>query len=389
VGFGMIIPLLPLYGRDLGAQGLVLGVLGASYSLAQFAFAPLWGQVSDRYGRRPMLLMSLAGASLSYFGFAGATALHSLWLLLLTRFFQGAFSANISAAQAYIADVTTPEKRVGGMALIGIAFGIGFIIGPPLGGLSLKYLGVLAPGIIAGSICGLNLLLAWRRLPESLPKEIQLRNRAQPFRSYDPLNSDQLKRAWAHPVLGLMLAISFLQICSFSMMEQVFSLFFRQRFNFSLEDAGLKTGILLLYVGVLAGLIQGGYVRRAKDFKEAKALPIGLFLFSVTLFLLPFGPTYNSYFALLFPLALGRSLIDPSISSLISKASSAAEQGRAFGTFQGLNSLARVVGPFIGLAVFDAHPDLPFLMGGALCIVVFFLSLELYRRIQRLAPTPS
>jgi len=382
VGFGMIIPLLALYGKDLGASGWTLGLLGASYSLAQFAFAPLWGQISDRYGRRPMLLMSLAGASLSYFGFAGATALHSLAFLFLTRFFQGAFSANISAAQAYIADVTTPERRASGMALVGIAFGIGFIVGPPLGGISMAHFGLLAPGLIAGAICGLNALLAWVRLPESLPLEIQLKNRAQPFRSYDPLNVDQLKRAWSHPVMGLLLAISFLQITSFSMMEQVFSLFFKQRFSFSLEMAGERTGILLCYVGVVAGLIQGGYVRRAKRFNESRALSTGLALFSATLFFLPFGPSYASYFLLLFPLALGRSLIDPSTSSLVSKASHVDEQGRAFGTFQGLNSLARVLGPLVGLTLFESNPNLPFQLGGLICVVVLGMSLVLAARFK-------
>lgn len=389
VGFGMIIPLLPLYGQKLGANGWTLGLLGASYSLAQFAFAPFWGQVSDRYGRRPMLLMSLAGACLSYFGFAGATFVKSLSLLFLTRFFQGAFSANISAAQAYIADVTPLEKRAGGMALVGIAFGIGFIVGPPLGGVSLKYLGMLAPGLIAGSICGLNFLLAWVRLPESLPKETQLANRSQPLRRYDPLNLDQLKRAWAHPVMGLLLAISFLQITAFSMMEQVFSLFFQQRFNYSLETAGERTGWLLAYIGVLAALIQGGYVRRAKHFNEPRALSLGLFLFSATLFFLPFGPSYGSYFLLLLPLALGRSLIDPSTQALVSKANSAAEQGRAFGTFQGLNSLARVIGPFVGLTLFTNHHDLPFMMGGGICVVVFLLSLKLRKVYLGLDASPA
>ena len=384
VGFGMIIPLVGLYGKGLGASGWMLGLLGASYSIAQFIFAPFWGQLSDRWGRRPILLMSLTGSTLAFLGFAGATGMNSLGFLLLTRFFQGAFAANISAAQAYIADVTPPEKRAGGMAMIGAAFGIGFILGPVLGGVSLKYLGPLAPGLLAGGICGANLILAWFRLPESLAPEIQAQNRQQPLRPYDPLNFGQLRNALSHSYLGLLLAMSFLQVIAFSMMEQVFSLFFQAHLGLPLKDAGLKTGYALGYVGVVAAVIQGGFIRRlAPRYGEARLLCIGLGLFAATLFFLPYGPSYASYFLLLLPLSVGRSLIDPSTSTLISRAASVQEQGRAFGTFQGLSSLARVLGPFVGLTVFDAHPNLPFLLGGAICVVVFIFSLELFRRVQR------
>ena len=383
VGFGMVIPLIAIYGKNLGASGWVLGLLGASYSVDQFFFAPLWGQLSDRYGRRPILLMSLAGSTIAFFGFAGATALNSLGLLLASRFFQGVFAANISAAQAYIADVTPPQKRAGGMAMIGAAFGIGFVLGPVLGGVSMKYLGLLAPGLIAGGICGTNLLLAWLRLPESLAPAIRAKNRALPFRSYDPLNLAQLKEAAGHRFLGLLLGMSFLQLVAFGMMEQVFALFFKSHLDLSVQDAGLKTGYALAYVGLIAAAIQGGLIRKwAPRFGERKLLVAGLALFSATLFFLPFGPSYASYFVLLLPLAVGRSLIDPSTSALISKAAGANAQGRTFGTFQGLSSLARIVGPFAGLTLFEAHPNLPFLLGGGICVIVLMMGLVLLKRTQ-------
>jgi DHA1 family tetracycline resistance protein-like MFS transporter len=389
VGFGMIIPLVNMYGKDLGASGWVLALLGSSYSIAQFFFAPLWGRLSDRYGRRPIILMSLAGSSLAFFGFAGATAMNSLGLLLLTRFFQGAFAANISAAQAYIADVTPPEQRTGGMALIGAAFGIGFVFGPVIGGASMYYLGALAPGIIAGSICGANLLLAWRRLPESLSPEIRAHNRAEAPRPYDPLNLAQLKEAWSHPYLGLLLSMSFLQLVSFGMMEQVFALFFKAHLGLSSKAAALKTGYALAYVGLVAGAIQGGLTRRlAPRFGDRRLLLTGLTLFSATLFFLPFGPSYASYFVLLLPLSIGRSLIDPSTSSLISKSVGANEQGRTFGTFQGLSSLARIVGPFVGLTLFESHLNLPFQVGGALCVVVLGMGLFLLKPGQKAPMEP-
>ncbi|HTB21411.1 MAG TPA: MFS transporter [bacterium] len=386
VGFGIIIPLLPLYGQDLGANEWSLPLLVAAYSLAQFFFSPLWGQVSDRHGRRPVMLVSMGGSTLSYLGFALATYYHSLPLLMATRFLQGTFAANISAAQACIADVTPPQKRAGGMALIGISFGLGFILGPIIGGVSLKYWGVLAPGLIAGGLCGLNLLAAWVRLPETLAPEIQASNRAQHWRSYDPLNTASLRQAFQHSYLWLLLAISFLQLAAFSTMEQVFALFFKARLHFSLEDAGLKTGYALAFVGFVAAAMQGGFTRRlAPRIGERRMLIAGLFLFAVVLFIMPFGTSYASYFMILAPLAVGRSLIDPSMSSLISQAVSANEQGRAFGTFQGLNSLARVVGPALGIWLFERDINLPFFAGGALSVLVLGMSVYLLMKTKNLS----
>lgn len=380
VGFGMIISILGLYGRDLGANAWQLGLLGAIYSLLQFFFSPLWGGLSDRYGRRPILLMSLAGSTLAYFGFAIATLQHSFWLLLATRAFQGIFAANISAAQAYVADVTTPEKRAAGMGLIGAAFGIGFIVGPALGGIAAKHLGLAAPGFIAAGICGLNFLLATVRLKESLPKELQLAARAAAPKAYDPLNLRELRKAANHPWLSLLLVMFFLQTFAFSNVEQTFGLFFQEHFHFAIEDAGEKTGLVLAWVGIIGALIQGGLIRRIVPvYGERKLLLVGLFLFCISIVLLPFGPNYNSYFVIMIPLALGRSLIDPSMSTLISKSHGADEQGRAFGTYQGLSSLARAFGPFCGLLAFNAHYYLPFLIASAIAFVVFLLGFKMFR----------
>lgn len=390
VGFGMIIPLQAVFGKELGASGWQLGLLGAAYPLAQFFFAPFWGQLSDRHGRRPILLMSLTGSTLAYLGFAAATWWASLPLLMLTRAFQGAFAANISAAQAYIADITPPEKRAGGMAMIGAAFGIGFILGPVLGGLSMKYLGSLAPGLIAAGICGLNLFATFLRLPESLSGKIQKANQKQPFRAYDPLNVAQLRKAAQHPYLGLLLVMTFLQITAFGGMEQVFALFFKDHLQLSPEDAGLRTGYALAFVGVLSAIIQGGFIRKLTPrFGERRLLVAGLILFCSGIFLMPYGPNYSSYFLILLPLAIGRSFIDPSTSALVSKAASAAEQGRTFGTFQGLSSLARVVGPFVGLTVFETHKALPFHLGGVLCLIVLALSAVLWKRTEHMKGVDS
>jgi DHA1 family tetracycline resistance protein-like MFS transporter len=385
VGFGMIVTLSGLYGKELGANGWQLGLLGASYSLFQFFFAPVWGRLSDRYGRRPILLMSLAGSTLSYLIFGCATLGRSLILLIFARSFQGAFAANLSAAQAYIADVTPPDKRAVGMGLIGAAFGIGFVFGPALGGLSANRLGLAWPGFIAAAICGINFILAWFRLPESLPKEIQMANRLKARGSYDPLNSRQLLRAMAHPFLGLLLLMYFIQIFAFSNIEQTFGLLFQKKFDWLAGFAAERTGWVLLFVGVIGGLVQGLGLRKIVPvLGERRMLCGGLLLFSLTIASIPFGPSYGAYFLMMIPMALGRSMIDPSMAALISKSAGAESQGETFGLSQGLGSLARATGPFCGLLSFEAATWLPFVIAAGLAFIVFCLSLWLYAGTKNL-----
>ena len=170
VGFGIVLPQLPLYATSYNANGFELGFLMASFSVMQFLFAPWWGHLSDRFGRRPVLLISIAGSVVAYAGFAlatrftGATA---LWLIIATRLFAGFCGANITVAQAYIADITPPEQRSKRMGLIGMAFGLGFIFGPPIGGYSADWFGEGGPGWVASGLCALNLILAIFILPES------------------------------------------------------------------------------------------------------------------------------------------------------------------------------------------------------------------------------
>src|SRR5215471_6410496 len=164
VGFGIVVPLVPVYSRHFGAQGILIGLIIASYSAMQFIFSPIWGRLSDRYGRRPILLLSTAGAALSYVLFAFSSGLNNhqtaIWMMILSRSLAGLFGGNITVAQAYIADITPPDQRSRRMGLIGMAFGLGFIFGPAIGGLSLKYLGRIGPGCVAASLCAANFLLA-------------------------------------------------------------------------------------------------------------------------------------------------------------------------------------------------------------------------------------
>src|SRR6266571_8238256 len=171
IGFGIVVPLVPVYSSHFGAHGAVIGIIIASFSAMQFLFAPIWGRLSDRHGRRPILLLSTAGAAGSYALFALSSGLENhvmaLWLLLLSRMFAGLCGGNITVAQAYIADVTPPEQRSKKMGLIGMAFGLGFIFGPLLSGMGMHFFGITGPGWIAAGLCAANLAFAFARLPES------------------------------------------------------------------------------------------------------------------------------------------------------------------------------------------------------------------------------
>jgi DHA1 family tetracycline resistance protein-like MFS transporter len=373
IGFGMIIPLVGIYGRHFGASTLELAVLGSIYSVMQFFFSPIWGRLSDKVGRRPILLMSLLGSAISYYLFSQA---QELWLLIASRALAGIFAANISTAQAYIADITPPEDRAKGMGLIGAAFGIGFTLGPPLGGISAAKLGLAAPGLIAGTLCLLNFILAWVRLKESLPDEIKQSNAVRPRTSrFQQLAS--IKRIANDPALFLPVISTFFATFAFSNLEQVFSLLIQNQFSLATEEAGYQTGMVLMWSGFLGALIQGGLVRKwAPKYGEIKLVTAGLLIQGFAMVLFSHSPSYSFYFIAAVPLALGSGLLNPSLAALVSKRSSASEQGEVIGIKESLSSLARIFGPFCGLMAFTWNVHLPFYIGA---VTVITLSAIWYR----------
>lgn len=382
IGFGMIVPLISLYGRHFGASGLELGILGASFSLMQFLFAPIWGAVSDRVGRRPVILIGLCGSTLSYVGFALA---ESYGMLLTTRIFAGVFAATISAAQAYIADTTAPEDRARGMGLIGAAFGLGFMLGPPLGGIAAVKIGLPAPGWIAASLCGMNALLALVRLPESL--EPRFRKRA-PIANYLPFSRERFRAVRRHPYLWILLAQFFLVVFAFSNLEQTFSLLFQEKFGFETGDAGYRTGLILMFASAVGALIQGKLIRGwVARFGEFNLLVAGFFFNWVGMMLFPAGPTFASYYLLMLPITIGQALINPTLNSLISKSAGPQEQGLVLGMSQGVGSLARAVGPFAGLSAFALFYGLPSAIGATSMFVVILLGFWLGKRAPSVSKT--
>jgi DHA1 family tetracycline resistance protein-like MFS transporter len=375
LGFGIVIPLAPLYvsqfAVDPATVGRLVGLMGAAYSLMQFLFAPVWGRLSDRVGRRPVLLVSVAGSGVAYLLFAVAVATRSLPLLIASRFSAGITAANLSTAQAYIADVTPPERRAKGMGLVGVAFGMGFILGPALGAwLSQPSFGPLAVPAVAAALCFLNLGLAFFRLPESLPPEARVsRKRAGRLRG--------MAAALADGRVGRWILLLFVATTAFAMLEWTLALFLARRFGYEREHAGY----IFAYLGILVALVQGGLVGRlAQGIGEARMVRVGTAMMTVALATLPWTGSLPALLVVLALLAVGNGINTPALSSLTSRGVGATEQGATLGAAQGFSSLARAVGPIVGGAFFDRHLTLPFLAAALLMLAAFALSLRAPRK---------
>ncbi|MBV9587159.1 MAG: MFS transporter [Alphaproteobacteria bacterium] len=374
VGFGLIIPLLPFYAERFGASPQQVTILMAVFSLMAMLAAPLWGRVSDRIGRRPVLMASMLASSLAYLwmGFADV-----LWMLFAARAFAGLCAGNIAAAQAYIADVTPPEKRARGMGMIGAAFGLGFIIGPALGGLvagdnigtaDLESPGLIAAGLSFAAFLGVVLLL-----PESLPAA----TRAQPRRSRLAV----FQAALGRPVLPRLLAIFFLVILAFAGMESTFALWAMRQYDWG----PAQIGYIFTFVGLLSAAMQGGLIGPlTRRFGEERLLLGGLALIALGLLVLPFARALAPLGVAVSALAIGMGAMQPSLNSLISRRAGAEEQGEIMGLSQSVGSLSRVLGPVIAGALFEAFGrSSPFLWGAVLVAGALLLSWPLHRLTVR------
>jgi DHA1 family tetracycline resistance protein-like MFS transporter len=382
LGFGIIIPLLPFYAEHFYADPFTVGLLMATYSLTQLIAAPLWGGLSDRIGRRPVLLITLGGAAVSYIWLG---LIDSLFALFLARAVGGAMAGNISAAFAYMADITTKEDRAKGMGLIGAAFGLGFIAGPAIGGLLAGADPATAnyslPAFAAAGLSLVALLLAIFLLKESLSEEIRARIAARPPQK----RFRQLLETLKTPKLGFLVALSFLATFVFAGMEATFAMWSERTYQWGPQ----QTGFLLAGVGIVSAVIQGGLIGRlAQRFGEEKLILQGSIALAIGMILIPFSENLWILMLAMAILAYGFSTLSPSLNSLISLQVSDESQGAVMGVMRSATTLARVVGPvWAGIVFAQLGKDWPYFTGGMIMLFVALLSAIIFFRGSKKKPS--
>lgn len=341
VGFGIVIPALPYYveGEGFRATPFEIGLLFASYSLMQFIFSPILGSLSDKVGRRPILFFSLLGSAVGYLLIGYAFA---LWMVFAGRIIAGITGGNISTAQAYIADVTTRQNRAKGMGFFGAMFGLGFIFGPAIGGILSRY-GISVPFLFAAVLSLVNAILLYFILPESINRNSIATVKPRKNRLVELFDALRDSR------FGTLTAVYFFLVTSFSIMTYAFVLYTIERFGYTAEE----NGYIFAFIGILAVIFQGGmFSRLAHKFGENPLTIIGCLMMAASLFLIPFiSPQFGGLVGLLLTIALlaiGNSMASPALTSLASKISDDAEQGKALGVMQSGASLARAIGPAVG-----------------------------------------
>jgi MFS transporter, DHA1 family, tetracycline resistance protein len=367
LGFGIVIPFLPMYAERLGVGAAGVGLLLAIYSMMQLICAPMLGRISDRVGRRPIIMLGLAGSSAGYliYGFAD-----SFGWLLFSRALHGVCAATVPTAQAYIADTTSEEERAHGMGMIGAAFGLGFVLGPALGGM-LGHTSLRTPVFLASALTFANLLFAYAWLPESHPPEPGLRLKFAWLAA--PLV--KLPRDLARHHLARLFATAFLVTFALAALEATFALMIPQRYGYG----AFGVGALLAFAGLIQALAQGYLVgRMARRIGEARLLRIGLVALVVGLGPLASAGSRATMCALLALLSLGYGLSSPSIASLISKSTVRHLQGEVLGVNQSALSLARIFGPLAGGLAYDWFgPAAPYVGGAAAAVFALMLATAL------------
>lgn len=378
LGFGLVIPILPIYSVELGASAFEVGMIMAVYALMNFVFSPFWGSLSDRHGRRPVIAGTVFITAMGFLLLANA---HTLLLLVLARMLAGIGSANIATSQAYITDVTEPQNRAKALGMIGAAFGLGFIFGPPVGGYIKAHFGMDAVGYTAMCLSLINFILILIFLPESLHEK-------------DPANKIQVKPI-ANSIMALrnekfrdLFLTSFIYITAFSMMQITVALLWEQHYGLTEEHIGY----MFAFIGLASAIVQGGLIGwLTRTYGEEKLMVYGCILLGIGLLMIPFVPAEYfvplAFVPVLF-LSLANGCMMPSISSLLSRNAEKKEQGQVLGMNQSFGSLARVIGPTVGGFLYGWHYTSPY-VGGAIMMVGALLFVLAFQRSARARVTAA
>lgn len=343
LGFSLILPLLPYYAETFNASKFVTGLLIAAYALMQLIGAPILGRLSDRYGRRPILLISVFGTFIGFMLFGLAT---TLWMLFAARILDGLTGGNLSVAQAYISDVTDAKNRAKGLGLIGAAFGIGFIIGPVTGGILSQY-GYNVPAFVAAGLAFINFIMIYAWLPESLTKEMrdQIGEQKKPA-----VTLDALVTALKRPFTGSLLITRFFFSLAFAIFQTIFSLYALTKFNLTARD----TGFVLTYVGVLSVIVQGFLVGRLTDrFREDHLIVFAVGLMAISLAGWALAPSVFWLLVVLAPTSISGGILNTLLSSTLSKAVAMQEVGGILGLSASVESSTRIIAPVLGGALLE------------------------------------
>lgn len=401
LSFGIIIPLLPFYAQKFGANATTIGILMSCNAVAQFLFNPIWGRFSDKYGRRPVMLITVLGSAIAYglFGFA-----NSIFMLFVSRTLAGVAGATIGVAQSYISDLTTKENRSKVLGQLGAAFAMGFVFGPALSGFlanpdfylkTVNYgidLSFLAPhsysipGYLSGSLSLINFVMVYFFLQES-NQTVKEPKEAKERKAFDWKGFTEVMK---NNEMIMLIGIQFISMISLSNLFSTFALFLQKRFDYGIYESSL----IFAYFGICSAIIQGLLVGKlVKRFSEAKLLCVSTFLLTVGMFMISYMP--NIYLILIASTLIffGNGIINPCLTSLITQRAKDNQTGVTLGVSQSIGSLARIFGPLWGGFIFQfAGYHYPYLTGGIFALVSFFMSLKFfedYKKEQKINVQPT
>jgi DHA1 family multidrug resistance protein-like MFS transporter len=370
MGFGMIIPIIPFYIESLGASGSALGILMATFALMQFIFSPIWGSLSDRYGRKTFILIGAIGNALSMLLFGLST---QLWMLYASRVLAGSLSsATIPTAMAYIGDSTSEDERGGGMGILGAAMGVGMVLGPGLGGWLAEY-SLQLPFYVAAVLSTLAFVFIFFVLPESLPEHKRDTSKGK-------LKGPQIQDMFSALLspIGILLILAFLLSFGLTNFEAVFGLFALERFNYGPQ----RIGVILTVIGIISAGMQGGMTGTlTRRWGEATIIKISLISSAIGFLLMLLAYNYFTVLLTVGIFILSNTLLRPAVSSMTSKMAPGG-QGVAMGLNNAFMSLGRILGPVWAGSVFDINLILPYLSGSLIMLIGFFVSIVRLKNYQ-------